>query len=194
VIYTELIYRTVAMAQRGGTNFEAANLDAAGMAEAQMPVVLQAVAENAAADPRKRGLLKQTVSVNFTNGVGTIPSFVLTKWMEDSTLFDPADTTVLYSWVRNFSDFTDPGLRQGIFAAYAYYSIVGGDSMVLTLPGVGYSPSSGFTGSRSFNAPTVPTMPATANDVLNIVDEIISDIIETGAEMLRGKVAKEIET
>ena len=191
--YIELIYRTVAQAQRGGLNFEAINLDAQGMAEAQMPVVLQAVAENAASDQRKRGLLKQTVTVPFVNGTGTIPAYVLTKWMEDGTLFDPTDVTITYSWVRNFSDFMD-ALRNGPYSSYGYYSIIGGDSLALTEPGVAYDPTTGLTGNRSLNVPTVPVIPAVDTDPLIAPDEILSDVIEMGSELLRGKVAQQVAT
>jgi hypothetical protein len=187
--YVELIYRTVTQAQRGGLNFEAINLDAQGMAEAQLPTVVQAVAENAAADPRKRSLLKQTVTVPFVNGTGTIPSYVLTKWIEDGTLYDSANPRTTYSWVRNFNDFVD-AVRTGPYSAYGYYSIIGGDSLALTEPGVDYDPSSGFTGNRLLNAPTVPQIPTVDTDSFNAVDEILSDIIDAGSEMLRGQMSK----
>ena len=192
--YIELIYRTVAQAQRGGMNFEAINLDAQGMAEAQMPTVLQAVAEAAAADERKRGLLRQTVTVPFVNGVGTIPIYVLTKYIEDGTLYNASDLTVTYSFVRNFNDFIDSSWRQPPFSVYGYYSIIGGDSLAITEPGVDYDPTSGTTGDRSLNAPTVPQIPTVDTDPLVAVDEILSDIIEMGAEMLRGKVAEQVNT
>lgn len=188
--YIELIYRTVAQAQRGGLNFEAINLDAQGMAEAQLPAVLQAVAEGAAADERKRGLLRQTVTVPFVNGVGTIPTYVLTKYIEDGTLYNASDLTTVYSFVRNFNDFIDPTWRQAPFSAYGYYSIIGGDSLALTEPGVDYDPTSGITADRSLNAPTVPQIPTSDTATFVAVDEILSDIIDAGSEMLRGAASR----
>lgn len=188
--YQEVIYRTITEAQRGGVNFEQLNLDAQGMAEAQMPVVLQAVAEKAAASERKRGLLRQTVSVPFTAGVGAIPTYILTQYIEDGTLFDPANLTTIYSFVKNFNDFIDSTWRLPPFSGYGYYSIIGGDSLAVTEPGVNYDPANGITANRSFNALTVPQIPATPTSTLVAVDEIIADIIDAGSEMLRGAVAK----
>ena len=189
--YTELIYRTVAQAQRGAVQFEAANLDAQGMAEAQMPTVMQAVAEAAAGLERKRSLLRQTVTVTFTNGVGLIPSYVLTKFIEEGTLYDASNLPTVYSYVKNFNDFIDPTWRQPPYSALGYYSIIGGDSLAVTEPGVAYSPTSGVTGDRLLNVPTVPQVPTTGHqdDQLTIVDEILSDIIDAGAEMLRGALS-----
>lgn len=188
--YQELIYRTISQAQRGGLNFEAINLDAQGIAEAQMPTVLQAVAENAVASERKRGLLKQTVMVAFTNGVGLIPTYVYTEYIEDGTLYNASDLSTIYSFVRNWNDFIDSSWRQAPFSAYGYYSIIGGDSLALTEPGINYDPTSGITGNRLLNAPTVPQIPALATDQMQVVDEITSDIIDLGAAMLRGAISK----
>jgi len=170
------------------------NLDAQGIAEAQMPVVLQAVAENAAGDERRRPLVAQNISISFTNGVATLPTYVLTKYMQNTLLFNASSLTTVYSWVRNYAEFVDPSIRFGPFSGYGYYTLVAGDTLAVTEPGALYNPASGLTGSRTLNAPTVPVIPATYLDQLIADDEIVSDIIELGAEMLRGATAQAVGT
>ncbi len=156
------------------------------VAESLWPSISQKVGELAAGSERKRSLLKRTKTLTVANGSATISDDVLTAYLEDSTLYDPADLTKTYSWVRNWNDFINPSLANQPFSNYGYYSVSGGVTFGQREPGEAYDPSSGFTGSMTLNIPCVPVKPATQTTAVDVPDEILNDIYEIGSEMLRG--------
>ena len=156
------------------------------VAESLWPSISQKVGELAAGSERKRSLLKRTKTLTVTNGTATLDDDVLTAYLEDSTLYDPADLTKTYGWIRNWNDFINPGLSSQPFANYGRYSVSGGVTFGQVEPGAVFDPSSGFTGSMTLNIPCVPVKPATQTTALDVPDEILNDIYEIGSEMLRG--------
>lgn len=183
--YTELIYRIVSEAQRGSESAEKTNLDAYSIVEAMIPSIFQAVAEKAAGDPYKRSLLRRTKTVVFTNGSATIDTDVLIACLCDATLLDTASLSKKYAWIAEYTEFTGfVDSRIGSFSSPVEFTLA------VREPGVAYSPTTGLTGSLSLNIPCVPVIPAGANDPVVVTDEIINDLIDCGAEMLRGALAK----
>lgn len=159
-------------------------------AEALMPSVFQQVGEMAAGDERKRSLLKQNISLSFTNGSATIPDYVLTQYMEDATYTDNDDLTKRYSWVREFSDFINPSLQNAPWSNYGYFNVVGGTTIRQIEAAVAYSPTTGITDTRILNIPCQPVKPASQSAAFDVPDEILSDIYDLASEMLRGQIAK----
>jgi hypothetical protein len=183
--YTELIYRIVSQAQRGSESEEQANLDAYSIAEAMVPSIFQATAEKAAGDPHKRSLLKRTKTMTFTNGLATVDTDVLVNYLCDATLLDSTALTKIYAWIPEYGEFVGfIDARLGSFNSPVEFKLA------IREPGVAYSPSTGLTGSRLLNVPCVPEIPAGADDPLLVTDEIVNDLIDIGAEMLRGAMAK----
>ncbi len=156
------------------------------IAESLWPSISQKVGELAAGSERKRSLLKRTKTLSVGNGTATISSDVLTAYLEDSTLYDPADLTKTYSWVRNWNDFVNPSLANQPYSNYGYYSVSGGVTFAQREPGELYDPSSGFTGNMTLNIPCTPVKPASQTTALDVPDEVLNDIYEIGSEMLRG--------
>jgi len=156
------------------------------VAESLLPTVFQKVGELAASNERKRSLLKRTKTLTLSNGTATLSDDVLTAYLEDSTLYDPADTTKTYGWVRNWIDFIAPGLANQPFSNYGYYSVSGGVTFAQREPGELFDPSAGFSGSMTLNIPCLPVKPATQTTALDVPDEVLNDIYEIGSEMLRG--------
>lgn len=189
--YLEVIYRTVAQAQRGSQMAQFANIDTQSICEAMMPSIFQQAGEAAAGNERKRSLLKRDKTITVTNGAATIPDDALTAYLEDSTFYDPSDLSKTYSWIRNWNDFINPSLANQPFVNYGYYSVSGGVTLGQREPGEVWSPSSGFTGSMTLNIPCVPVIPATATTTLAVVDEVLNDIIDIGAAALRGEVIRQ---
>lgn len=188
--WTELIYATMSQAQRGTQQAQWDNIDTQGIAEVLMQSVFQQVGEAAAGDERKRSLLKKDVTLTFTNGSATVPDYVLTAYMEDATFTDNSDLTKTYSWVREFSDFINPSLRNAPFSNLGYFNVTNRTTVRQTEPGVAYDPTTGLTGSRHLNIPCVPFRPAAADDVIDVPDEVINDILDVASEALRGQVMK----
>jgi len=184
--YTQLIYTMMYEAQRGSQAAQFANIDTQGIAETLIPIIFQQAGEEVAKDERKRSILKRAKTVTMVNGVATLSDDVLTAYLEDSSFIDPADLTKTYSWVRNWGDFIDPSLASAPYDNYGYYSMSGGVTLGQREAGALYDPSSGFTGSMTLNIPCVPVIPTNATDVVDVPDEILSDILTIGAELLRG--------
>ncbi len=156
------------------------------VAESLWPSISQKVGELAAGSERKRSLLRRTKTLTVSNGEATISDDVLTAYLEDSTLYDPADLTKTYAWVRNWNDFINPSLAHQPYVNYGYYSVSGGVTFAQREPGELYDPSAGFTGNMTLNIPCVPVKPATQTTAVDVPDEILNDIYEIGSEMLRG--------
>jgi hypothetical protein len=190
LLYNQLILTIMYQAQRGSDAAQFANLDTQGIAETLIPTIFQQAGEEAARDERKRSILRRSKTVTLTNGLGTLSDDVLTMYLEDSTYLDSSDLTKRYSWVREWSDFIDPTLADPPYSNLGYYSIQNGVAIAQREPGALYDPSSGETGSRTLNIPCVPEIPASATSTVDVPDEIISDILVIGSELLRGALVK----
>lgn len=192
ITWTRMIYTIVSQAQRGSQSAQWDQLDTQGIAETLMPTVFQKIGEMAAGNERKRSLLKRSVSLSFTNGSATLPDYILTQYMEDATYTDSDDLTKTYSWVREFSDFIDPSLRNAPWSNLGYFNVSNRVAIVQTEAGVLYSPTTGITDTRTLNIPCVPVRPATVATDVDVPDEVLSDIFAIGSEMLRGVVLKQL--
>ena len=187
MLYNELIYRMVAEAQRGGQEAQFANIDTQGIAEAMCPSIFQAVSEQCAAEENKRTLLMRAKTVTFTAGSATLSSDVLKEFLNESKFFDPNGLTKEYTWVRNFSDFTNQRLGTQDLLLGAYCNQYG-DVLVVREPGVVYAPGSGSSLTYTLNIPCTIPIPATATSPVDCIDEVLNDLIDVGADMLRGSV------
>jgi hypothetical protein len=120
-----------------------------------------------------------------TDGEGEIPAQALTKYMQDATFLDPADLSKTYSWVREFQDFIGP-----LDARLGYFNVQGGSTLLQREPGEIYDPDAGFTDDMLLVIPCAPIRPASATDPIDAIDEVMSDLVDVGAAMLRGELAK----
>lgn len=175
----------MSQAQRGSKVEEQTNLDAYSIAEAMIPSIFQAVGERAAGDPRKRDLLKQSLPLTLVAGAIDLPDYALESYLCDSTLYDPADLTKTFSWVRNFNDFIGP-----LSPLLGYYNVPAGHTMYVRDVGEEFTVPLTLAIDIVVNIPCVPVIPALADDPVVVVDEIASDIVDYGAELLRGALVK----
>lgn len=183
--YAEWVERVRLEAQRGSEQAELSQLDTQPIIEAIQPSVFQTVGENCAADPRKRSLLRKSLTITMADGEGEIPAQALTKYTEDATLFDPADLSKTYSWVREFQDFMGP-----LDPRLGYFNVQGESVLLQREPGEPYEPGFGFSDDMLLIIPCVPVRPASATDPIDCIEEINSDLVDVGAAMLRGELAK----
>lgn len=184
--YQELCNRILLEAQRGGERAELANLNTQSVIEAMMPSVLQDVALKFARDEEGRSLLRETHTITLTLGVGTVPASVLTQCKWGASISDPLDTTVaqLQSLVAYWQDFVQ--LRTGLEADIPWWTIRGNDEFYYLAAGEDYDPTAGYDGDIELTIATVPSIPAAATDQTTWPPEFESDVIDYGAEMLRG--------
>lgn len=182
LIYKDLIYAAIDNAMRGMLPAQSPNLDAETIAESLIPQVFQAVGEAAAADERKRSLLRRSKAISLAAGLATLTADVLTKYIEDATLTDPADLTKRYSWIE-FHDFLrNAEVRLG------YFTVRGGTDLLVRDPAQLYTEPLVATGARTLVIPCVPERPATADDPIDVPDVIGSDLVEALSEALRVRI------
>lgn len=160
--------------------FVAGVQNADAQAEALVPIIFQRVALRYAGSFDGRSLLRRTLTVSLTNGVGEIPSAALTSCWTGATVNVPAEPTVgpLMSFTP-WDEFLCPlDVRLG------YWTIRVNDTMYWINPGETYDASSGRTGDVELNITSVPDVPATAGATIDAPDEFLSDATEEMAKSL----------
>lgn len=181
--YTDLILSAVNNALHGVPPEQSAALDASSLADSLFPVVAQAVSEAAATDEFKRSLLRRPKSVTLAAGIATLTDDVLTRYIADATLIDPASLTKKYAW-RDYPDFARRGDRRlGVFSLQGVSLLVIEPNAGLTIPLVA-------TGARTLTVPCCVVKPAAATDDVDCPDSILSDLDEALADTLRGEIAR----
>lgn len=169
-----------------GTDFMANPItDTSWIAEDFVTSIFQQVGVECATDEHKRSLLRKSKVVTFTNGAATLPDDVLTQYKEDSTLYDLSDLTKEYSLVREWGDFIQP--RTGWMLWQGAYSM-NGVSISVVEPNANYDPTTGLNANLTLVIPCVPTIPASASSVVDVIGEIENDLIVGLAAALRGAI------
>lgn len=182
--FGELIYSSVMNAMRGMQPSASPNLDAMMVAQTLFPEVAQSVSEGIAANEYRRSLLRREKSITLVAGQATLTDDVLTHYIADSTLVDPANLSKKYAW-RDWPQFIRSSDRR-----LGKYTLRGGDTLQVVEPNSSFSIPLTATGTRTLVTPCVIIRPATENDDIDAPDEAISDLQEALSEALRGQLAK----
>lgn len=183
--YQDLLLSAINNALRGTVALQNPAVDAIGIADTLFPVVSQAVCEAIAADEYRRSLLRREKSLTLIAGTATLPDDVLTHYIADATLIDPAVLTKHYAW-RDYNDFIRRGDRRlGIF------TLKGGNVMQVIDPAVGFTVPLVTSGARTLTIPCLVVKPALATDQVDCPDEVLSDLDEALTEALRGQLSKQ---
>lgn len=186
--YAEICTRILYESQRGGEAAEQANLNSWNVVEAIMPSVLQEVALRCADDPNKQSLLRRTFTVDMTDGVGELDPSILTARLTGATItvLDDSDevdaeATEDVTLVPEYYDFI---AAKGYEPRLAYWCVKGDTALHYVGPN---SETYGeFSNNLEYTGASVPVIPAAADDDVDWPDEVQSDVIDYGAEMLRG--------
>lgn len=183
MIYSDLLYSAVNNALRGVPPEQSAAIDAIGIADSLFPVVSQAVCEAAAWNEYRRSLLRRSKSITLSAGSATLTDDVLTHYVADATLIDPASLTKRYAW-RDYPDFIRRGdKRLGIFSLL-------GTTLLVIEPNANFTVPLTASGARTLTVPCIVVKPALATDEVDCPDEILSDLDEALSNALRGEIAK----
>lgn len=161
------------------------SFDAEMTAESLLPTVFRQVGREAARDENTRSILKRAKTVSFTNGTATLDDDVLTEYKTDSTLYDPDDLTKEYALVSEWHDFVRSNDDR-----LGYYCIKAGTTIAVIEPGDAYDPTSGISDSRQLVIPCTPLIPATANGVIDVPEEVADSLIEKLGLALRGQLER----
>ena len=182
--FQEFIYVAVTNAMRGMPPALQGSSNAEVIAQTLFPEVAQAVSENAAGNEYKRSLLRREKTLTLVAGTATLDDDVLTHYIADAVLIDPAATSKRYAW-RDYPDFVKRGDRRiGIF------TLQGGDTFQVIDPSVGFAVPLTTAGARTLFTPCVVVRPAAYTDDLDCPDEILSDLTEALSNALRGEMSK----
>jgi hypothetical protein len=183
--YIDLLNSAISNAQRGYPLAQAATVnDSLAIADTLFPTVSQAVCEAAAASEYKRSLLRREKSLTLVAGTATLTDDVLTHYIADATLIDPAVLTKRYAW-RDYPDFIKRGDRR-----LGIYTMKGGNVIQVIDPNAGFTVPLVTTGTRTLTIPCVVVKPATETTTVDCPEEILSDLVEALSEALRGQQAK----
>jgi hypothetical protein len=182
--YSDLLYTAINNSLRGTSALQNPSVDAIGIADTLFDEVAQSVSEAAAADEYRRSLLRRTKSLTFVAGTATLTDDVFTDFIADATLIDPNSLSKHYAW-RDYPDFIRRGDRRiGIF------TVMGGDTIQIIDPNVGFTDPLTTTGARTLTTPCFVVKPAAATDPMDCPDQIISDLTEALSNALRGELTK----
>lgn len=170
-----------------GRDITALSLNVEDIAEDLAPTVFYGIARRAASDPRRKGLVENTLTVALTNGVGTLTAVPLIEFMDDSTVSDPADATMSKKmrYIRQWRDFIRP-----LDSTLGYFIVKNGTEFNMTRPGSAYTPGSGMTGNVSLTAPCVPQIPTLATDTIVIAPGLEEEAVLALAEAITGQYAR----
>ncbi len=182
--YQDLLLSAVNNALRGVLPEQSAAVDAIGIADTLFPVVSQAVSEAAATDEYKRSLLLRTKSITLAAGAATLTADVLTHFIADGVLYDPASLSKKYAW-RPYQDFVRSSDRR-----LGMFSIQGGITLVVREPNQAFVVPLTAIGARTLVTPCAVVKPTLATDQVDCPDEILSDLDEALSEVLRGQISK----
>jgi hypothetical protein len=182
--YENLLRSALSNATRGMTPDQVALIvDGLSVADTLFPIVSQAVSETAALNEYKRSLLRRSKSLTFAAGAATLTDDVLTHYIPDATLIDPATLSKKYAW-RDYPDFIRRGdKRLGVFT-------VQGSTILLIEPNANFTVPLTATGARTLTVPCTVVKPATAATVIDCPDEVLSDLDEALGNALRGAIIK----
>ena len=182
--YQDLLLSAVNNALHGVLPEQSAAIDAIGIADTLFPVVSQAVSEAAATDEYKRSLLLRTKSITLAVGSATLTADVLTHFIADGVLYDPASLSKKYAW-RLYPQFIRSSDRR-----LGKFTLNGGDLLQVVEPNANFTVPLEATGARTLTIPCAVLKPALASDDVDAPAEVISNLIEALSESLRGQIVK----
>lgn len=181
----ELIDRALSVAMIGQDPSTTPALNADMFAEDLLPQVFGAVGERMAANERTRHLLRRNKTLVLVDGEIALPVDVLSAYITDSVLFDPADPSQPYSYLawENF-------IRETLDTRLGHYSLQGESILHALGPGEAYDPNGGPDITLRLTIPCSPAVPAAAGDQLAVNAEIADELVTELARALRPLIPK----
>ena len=181
ISYQQLVDNAIDMAAHGQPDSVLQNLEA--VAESNISQIFQSVGEAAANNENKRSLLRRVKTVTLVAGEDTLTDDVLTAYFSDATLVHNADLSKKYAY-RDYQYFISaPKSQIGLFTR-------NGTTLMVREPNQAYVVPLTATGARSLAVECIPVRPTLATDIVDVPDEIGSDLVEALAQVLKGALPK----
>lgn len=187
--FQQFIDRAVLQATHGLTPQAAELITSDAVTESLCKEVFREVSEDCASDERLRHMLRRTKTITLTNGIGTIPDDVLTKYMSESSVNDPNDDTKSDRMgYEEWFDFSRPQMQ--VLNDLGSYSIKGVRQLMWRDPGESYSSTLTMGGAIELNVPCTIEVPVSASTTIDAPEEIIDRLISRMESRLRGTLPK----
>lgn len=171
MILLELIQRSVAMAVQGmDSPVVRAAVETA--VEPLVPVVFAQAGDELAKTERFRVLLRRTKQLAVVDGSVQLPDDVLSVYLDDAALIDPADTTKRYSLLP-----WHELVREQLDARLGHFAVEGEGTIHIVEPDTPYDPNAGPTTALALTIPCSPEVPASITDEVDVPAEIIDWLI-----------------
>lgn len=156
--------------------------DGEALAESLLEQAVSEAADYYTSDEARASVLTETKSLSLASGSATLSGDVYLARISQARLYDPADLTKRYTYVRQWDDFADDAkdLRQG-------YWTVKGQTLYAIEPQASYEEGDGATIDLKLTCLTSPDVPATASATWDEPDEVVETVIEVLAGMLMPK-------
>lgn len=158
MILRELIQRALDIAMQG-LNSPVLRATAESAVEPLLPVVFGQLSAELASKSSTRHLLRRTKDLTVTNGVAPVTDDMLTEYIREATLFDPADFSKIYS----LADW-DVLVRGGLDSRIGHFAMSEGNITVVE-PGSEYDPATSFDIALKLTIPCALAVPAIGVDI-----------------------------
>ena len=142
------------------------------IAESLLDQVFQDTGRTMAASRRTRSLLKKTITLTVTDGTATLPDYVLTSCMEDSTVIDEDNLDIPSGYEREWFDFVGP-----LDDKINHYTVRNESEFYYREAGEDFAIPLGFDGALLLNTPCVPQKPVNASTQIDVIPEVQNELI-----------------
>jgi hypothetical protein len=142
--------------------------------ELALPRVLHKVAEDASRDENQLNALRSNHTLSVASGVVSCPGAIKEEHVE-SIVFLSAPTTSYSPSALDYSYGSDLFDTFRVDSGSIHYREAGEDAGT-------------FTGVKTINAITLPSLPAASTDAVNLKDNILQKVITTTASLIKGEI------
>jgi hypothetical protein len=167
---TELIQRATDIALRGQESSGVREAIELAVEPLLIPT-FAAVSTRLATNRSTRTMLRRANTLTFADGTAALPQTVLSDYLDESVLYDPADTTLHFSYQPDRQVFIrDYETRDG-----RYY--IRESTVEVVETGSEYTPGVGLDGDLTLEAACAVEIPVDFDDPIEARDEVVEEIL-----------------
>ncbi len=160
--------------QIAGANVESPLLNTTMLVELVLPRVIQKVVADAVRDENQLNAFRAAHTLSIVSGVVSCPATIKEEYAE-SVVFLSAPLTSYKSDALDFSNGSSLFDSFRIDSGSIYYREAGASAGV-------------YTGVKTVNAITFPTLPATSSDSVSLKDNLLQEVIAVTAALIKGEI------
>ncbi len=155
-------------------NIESPLVNTTMLTELVLPRVIQKVVSDAARDENQLNALRADHTLSITSGVVSCPSTIKEEYAE-SRVFLSAPLTSYQPTAFDFSNGSSLFDTFRVDSGNIHYRQAGLSAGI-------------FTGVKTVNAITLPTLPALSSDTVNLKDNLLQEVIAVTVSLIKGEI------